>query len=96
MIKVMDQGEGCVLFVRAQPGAKRNALVGERAGALKVAITAPPENNRANQALLEFLAKSLGLKRSQLDLSAGHASRDKKILIRGKSAQELLNLLGDV
>lgn len=83
MIAITDHPEGCVLPVRAQPGARKNAVVGEHGGALKVAVTAPPENGRANDALVEVLRKHLNLKRSQIELIAGQTSREKKFLIRG-------------
>ncbi len=87
MIALRDHREGCVLPVRAQPGAKRTRVVGEHAGAIKIAVTAPPENGRANQALIEFLAQLLNVKRSQIELLAGAASRSKSFLIRGESQQ---------
>ena len=83
MIDIKDHAEGCVLPVRAQPGAKKAAVVGERGGALKIAVTAPPEAGRANDALIEALRDTLGLKRSQIELISGQTSRDKKFLIRG-------------
>ena len=49
MIAVTDHAEGCVLPVRAQPGARRAGVQGEQAGALKIAVTAPPEDGRANR-----------------------------------------------
>ena len=95
MITVTDHPAGCVLSVRAQPGAKRNAVVGEQAGSLKVAVTAPPEDGRANKALIEVLAKALQVKRAQLELVSGHTHREKKLLIRNISARELQELLKD-
>lgn len=89
MIAVADHAEGCVLPVRAQPGARRAGVQGEQAGALKVAVTAPPEDGRANQALVEVLRKALGVKRSQVELIAGQTSRDKRFLIRGLTRAEL-------
>jgi uncharacterized protein len=89
MIAVMDHAEGCVLPVRAQPGARRAGVQGEQAGALKVAVTAPPEDGRANQALVEELRKALGVKRSQVELIGGQTSRDKRFLIRGLTRAEL-------
>lgn len=50
-----------------RPGAKRDGIDGEHAGALKVAVTAPPQDGRANKALLEVLCESLRLKRQQID-----------------------------
>ncbi len=71
MIEVADHAEGLVLPVRAQPGAKRVGVQGEQAGALKVAVNAPPQDGRANDALTEALRKALGLKRSQVQLIGG-------------------------
>jgi hypothetical protein len=82
VIQLTDHAEGCVLPVRAQPNAKRAGVVGEQNGALKVAVTAPPEDGRANAALVEALRDALGLKRSQVELIAGQTSRDKRFLIR--------------
>jgi uncharacterized protein (TIGR00251 family) len=89
MIQVAEHVEGCVLSVRAQPGARRNAVVGEQAGALKVAVTAPPDKGRANGALVEVLAEALGLKRSQIELVSGMTSKQKKFLLRGLSVETL-------
>jgi uncharacterized protein (TIGR00251 family) len=89
MIAIIEHAEGCVLPVRAQPGARKNAVKGEQNGALKVSVTAPPEDGRANAALIELLHDSLGLKRSQIELLAGHTSRDKRFLIRGVTKADL-------
>jgi uncharacterized protein (TIGR00251 family) len=83
MIDLVEHPEGCILPVRAQPGARRTGLLGEQGGALKIAVTAPPEDGRANRALLETLREMLGLKRSQIDLLSGATSRAKRFLIRG-------------
>jgi len=89
MIAVADHAEGCVLPVRAQPGARKAGVLGEQNGALKVAVTAPPEDGRANQALAEALREIFGLKRSQMELISGHTARDKRFLIRGVPKAEL-------
>jgi uncharacterized protein len=89
MIDITDHAEGCVLPVRAQPGAKKTAVVGEYHGALKIAVTAPPEEGRANDALIQALRDTVGLKRSQIELISGQTSRDKKFLIRGMTRVEL-------
>jgi uncharacterized protein (TIGR00251 family) len=89
MIDLRDHEEGVVLPVRAQPGAKRAGVKGERQGALEVAVTAPPEDGKANQALVELLREKLGLKRSQIGLLSGQTSRDKRFLIRDISRDEL-------
>jgi len=93
MIAVREHPEGCVLPVRAQPGARKAGVLGEQAGALKVAVTAPPEDGRANKALVEALREALGVKRSQVELLGGETSRDKRFLIRGMSSAELATRL---
>lgn len=89
MIALTDHAEGILLPVRARPGARRTGVQGEQAGALKVAVSAPPEDGRANQALIEELRKALGIKRSQVELIGGQTSRDKRFLIRGVTRAEL-------
>jgi uncharacterized protein len=93
VIAIASHPEGCLLSVRAQPGARKAGVMGEQSGALKVAVTAPPEDGRANQALTELLRDWLGLKRSQVELAAGATSRNKQFLVRGLSPDELRSRL---
>lgn len=92
-IAVAAHAEGALLAVRAQPNARKNAVVGEHAGALKVAVTAPPEDSRANEAVVDVLRDWLGLKRSQVELAAGPTSRNKQVFIRGLTPDELTALM---
>ena len=96
MIEIGTHAEGCVLPVRAQPGARKAGVLGEQGGALKVAVTAPPEDGRANKALVESLREVLGVKRSQVELLSGQTSRDKRSLIRGLSPAGLRERLAAV
>jgi len=89
MISITEHAEGCLLPVRAQPGARKAGILGEHAGALKVAVTAPPDQGRANKALVEAIREALDLKRSQVALVSGETSQDKRFLIRGLTAEEL-------
>jgi uncharacterized protein (TIGR00251 family) len=89
MIAVTEHAEGSVLPIRAQPGARKTAVLGEQGGALKLAVAAPPEDGRANKALTEALRDLLDLKRSQVELLSGQTSREKKFLIRGLTKAEL-------
>jgi uncharacterized protein (TIGR00251 family) len=89
MIAITEHAEGCVLPVRAQPGARKAGVLGEQGGAIKLAVTAPPEDGRANRALTEALRDLLSLKRSQVELLSGQTSRDKKFLIRGLTRVEM-------
>jgi uncharacterized protein YggU (UPF0235/DUF167 family) len=72
-----------------RPGAGRTAVLGERAGALRLAVAAPPEKGKANKVALRFLARALNLSRAGLELASGETSRRKVILCRGTSAEEL-------
>ncbi len=86
--------QGSVLAVRAQPGAKKNELRGETAGMLKVCVTTVPEKGKANKAILELLVKSLGLRKSQIELLSGETSHHKRFLIKDVSPETLREKLG--
>ncbi len=85
----------CVLLVRAQPGAKRSALVGLWNGRLKIALRSPAEDGRANHELIEVLADALGLARRSLSLKSGEKNRLKEIVLPLSidEARRLLNEL---
>src|SRR5438094_135636 len=93
MIEIKETSGGCILPVRAQPGAKKAGIIGEHAGALKVAVHAAPEQGKANKALIEVLSQELGLKKAQIELLSGETSRDKRFLLRGISAVQLRTTL---
>ena len=78
--------EGVELAVLVQPRASRTRVVGEHDGLLKIQLAAPPVDGEANAALLEFLAKQLGVPRRQVTLSAGDASRRKRVTVVGVDA----------
>ncbi|HYA66606.1 MAG TPA: DUF167 domain-containing protein [Burkholderiaceae bacterium] len=73
--------EGLALALHVRPGARKTALVGEHGQRLKIALHAPPVDGKANEELLQFLAKLLALRRSRLRLLAGAASKEKTVLI---------------
>jgi uncharacterized protein (TIGR00251 family) len=87
---------GCVLSVRAQPNARRNAVLGLQADALKVAVAAPPEDGRANAAIAEVLRQAFGLKRSQVELLSGPTHRMKAFLLREMDAEEVLRRVAEL
>ena len=89
MISLEDHAEGVVLPVRAHAAARRNAIDGEKAGCLQVSVTQSAEKGKANKALVAVLSKSLGLRKSQIELVAGEASPQKRFLIRGVTKVEL-------
>ena len=67
--------------MRVKPGARRTAIVGVHGGALKVAVNAPPEKGKANDALLALLADALGLPAHGVSLVSGAASPNKVVVV---------------
>jgi len=86
MVELRDSSEGCTIPVRVHPGAKRNAITGAHDGALKISLTTPPTDGRANAALIAFLAGQLDLPRSQVELLTGATSRGKTLRVLGLNA----------
>ena len=89
MIPVRDTAAGASFTVRVQPRARRNAVTGILGDALKIALTAPPLEGRANQACIEFLAGVLSVPRSSVTIAAGLRSRNKTVRVAGLGAEEL-------
>jgi uncharacterized protein (TIGR00251 family) len=89
VIELSETPEGVILPVRAQAGAGQNAIRGEQNGMLKVSVTQVAEKGKANKAIVEVLAKGLGLKRSQIELVAGDLQPQKRFLVRGVTREEL-------
>ncbi len=90
MLHTENHPDGVILPVRAQPGARRNEIRGVQDGMLKVCVTQSPEKGKANKAIVELLCKTLGLKKSQVELISGDTSHQKKFLLRGITPEELL------
>jgi uncharacterized protein YggU (UPF0235/DUF167 family) len=86
---VEPHAEGAVLYVRAQPGGRTNAVRGEHDGCLKVSVTQVAERGKANEALVDVLAAALKVRRNQIVRLAGETDRRKKFLIRDVRADEL-------
>lgn len=89
MISIRDTPSGATFQVRVHPRARKNAITGEAGDALKLALTAPPVEGRANQACIEFLAEVLNVPRSSVTIAAGESSRNKVIRVRGLAAAEV-------
>jgi len=81
-----DTPEGVTLRVRVQPRASKEALGGEREGALVVRLTAPPVEGRANEALARLLGRALGVPPSAVRVVQGARGRDKSVAVAGVTA----------
>jgi len=89
------QHEGSVSFpVRVQPRARKNAITGKLGDALKVSLTAPPIEGKANDACIEFFAKLLKVPRSSITIASGQTSRAKVIRVVGLSREEVSRRIG--
>jgi uncharacterized protein (TIGR00251 family) len=89
MIVIAAHAQGVVLPVLAHPGSKRDGILGERAGELRVAVMASPEKGKANVAIQSVLAEALACRAKQITLLSGETSRRKRFLIGGITPQEL-------
>ena len=94
MIPVHDTPGGAAFSVKLHPRARKNAITGELGDALKVSLTAPPINGKANEACIEFFAKLLEVPRSSVTIASGQTSRQKVIRVTGLSAEEVRKHIG--
>jgi uncharacterized protein len=93
MLHLQTQDGAVILAVRVQPRASKTEIAGVMDGALKVRLQAPALEDRANEALCEFLAHLLKTPRSAVRILSGHRSRSKRLEIRGVTQQQVLALV---
>ena len=89
LIHFRETAEGVRFAVRVHPRAKKNVISGEVGEALKLSLTAPPVEGRANEACIEFFAKLLKVPRSSVTIASGQGSRNKVICVARISVEEL-------
>ena len=94
MISFAESAVGTTFTVKIHPRARKNAITGEIGDALKLALTAPPVDGKANHACIEFFAKLLKVPRSSVTIASGESSRNKVIRVTGLSAEEVHRRLG--
>lgn len=96
MIELSANNEGILLPVRAQAGARANAVRGIHNGALKVSVTQVAEKGKANKAIAQLLCKKLALRRSQLTLASGQTAPDKQFLVGDITGDELARRINEL
>jgi hypothetical protein len=89
MFPVNETAKGVTFAIKVQPRARKNAITGTVGDALKLALTAPPVEGKANQAVIEFFADFFEIPRSSVSIASGETSRNKLIRISGISAQRV-------
>ena len=94
MIPLHESGGGLTFAVRVHPRARKNAITGEVGDALKVSLTAPPIDGKANTACVELFAKLLKVPRSSVTIASGQTGRGKVIRVVGLSAEEIRKRIG--
>jgi uncharacterized protein (TIGR00251 family) len=94
MIPIYESASDVTFAIKVHARAKKNAITGEVGDALKVALTAPPVDGKANEACIEFFAKLLKVPRSSVTIAAGRTSRNKVIRVAGLSPDEIRRQLG--
>ncbi len=85
MIPVHESAKGITFAVKVHPRARKNAITGIVGNALKLALTAPPVEGRANQSVIEFFAELFAIPRSSVTIASGDTSRNKIVRISGLS-----------
>ena len=89
MIPIHDTPSGATFAVKVHPRARRNAVAGELGDALKLSLTAPPVEGRANQVCIEFIAELLSVPKSSVSIAAGHSSRQKVVRVARLNSAEV-------
>jgi uncharacterized protein (TIGR00251 family) len=89
LIPVHDTPAGATFRVKVHPRARKNAIAGVLGDALKLSLTAPPVEGRANKACIEFVARFLNVPRSSVTIAAGESSRQKLIRVAGIPATQV-------
>jgi len=87
MIEIQERGAAVTFSVRVHPRAKKNAITGELGDTLKLSITTPPVDGRANEACIVFFAKLLKVPQSSVTIASGQTSRNKVIRVAGVNGQ---------
>ena len=92
MIEISERDGSIVFAVRVTPRASRDAIEGEHEGALKVRLTAPPAEGRANDALRRLLAARLNVPVSAVRIVGGEKSRNKRVSVAGVTRAQVISL----
>ena len=88
--QMLETAEGLQVRIHAQPRARRSELAGIHNGALKIKIAAPPVDDAANRAIVDFFADMLDIPKSRVRIAAGLKSRNKTLLIEDLSADRFI------
>ncbi|OHB65216.1 MAG: hypothetical protein A2Y76_06060 [Planctomycetes bacterium RBG_13_60_9] len=91
---ILENAGGVTFTAKVVPGSSRTTVSGILDDMIKIRVAAPPEKGKANQCLIAFLAKQLGVRKNAIEIISGHTSPVKQVQIAGISAADLLRKLG--
>ena len=90
---IQETAKGVIFKAAIQPGSSRNEIVGLKGDALKIKLTAPPVEGAANKMCVKFLAKTLKVRKSDVEIIHGQVSRSKKLLVRSATRKMIESLV---
>lgn len=90
---LQPDGDGAILRLHIQPGAKKTEVAGQHGEALKIRLAAPPVDGKANACLIDFLARQLGVAKAAVELISGDTSRAKRVRVYGVDADAVASKL---
>jgi hypothetical protein len=91
---ILEDADGVVFTAKVVPGSSRTVVAGTLEDMIKIRVAAAPEKGKANQCLIAFLAKELGIKKNAIEILSGRTNPVKQVKVAGISATELMAKLG--
>ena len=93
MLTVRETGQGVTFQIRVLPRASKCELAGLHGDAMKIRITAPPVEGRANEECIRFLADLFNVKKTDIAITAGHKSRNKRVTVTGLTSNDIQRII---
>jgi uncharacterized protein (TIGR00251 family) len=93
MLPIKETKDGITFAIKVHPRAKKNAITGVVGDALKLSLTSPPVDGKANAAVIEFFAKLFAVPKSSVTIAAGETSRNKVIRVAGIAAAQAAKII---
>jgi uncharacterized protein len=93
MIKTVKKGDDIIFTVHVKAGCRRERIVGEIDSALKIEVSAPPVEGKANDAVIKLIAKSLGIPKTAVKIESGKRSKKKRLRTTGITVEEIQHLI---
>jgi uncharacterized protein (TIGR00251 family) len=96
MLTVKESKNGIIFNIHVIPRSAKCGIAGIQADALKIKITAPPIEGRANAECIRLLSDTLGIKKNQITIVSGHKSKKKTVAIGGLNSEDIMTMLSGI